>query len=105
MMWKSAKHNFTRGVEKIRWFASLISDRTKIEIAVMKLLHQSEQLEERRNELMKKIGARVYGLKDQNDRQILKDNAVMDAIEEIARIDADMEKTRQKASEISKIDS
>ena len=104
-MWKSAKHNFTKGVEKIRWLASLISDRTKIEIAVMKLLYQSEQLEEKRNELMKKVGERVYELREQNDRQILKDSAVMDAIEEISQIDADMETTRQKASEISKIDS
>ncbi len=104
-MWKSAKHNFTRGVEKIRWLASLISDRTKIEIAVMKLLYQSEQLEEKRNELLKKIGERVYGLREQNDRQILKDTSVTDAIEEITQIDAAMETTRQKASEISSIDS
>jgi hypothetical protein len=104
-MWKSAKHNFTRGVEKIRWLASLISDRTKIEFAVMKLLYQSEQLEEKRNALLKKVGERVYELREQNDRQILKDTSVTDAIEEIAQIDAAMETTRQKASEISSIDS
>ena len=103
-MWKSTRRSFTRGVEKIKWFASIVSDRTKLEVAVMKLLHESEQLEEKKNELLKKIGMRVYELREQNERQVLKDTLVTDAIEEISRIDADMETTRQKASEISRIE-
>jgi len=100
-MWKRLKNNFDSGVEKIRWFSSLLSERFKIEYLVMKLLYQSEELERRKEDLMKKIGHRVYDLKGHSDRYILKDMVIMEAISEIEKINNEIDLTKKKASEIS----
>jgi hypothetical protein len=99
-MWKRLKNNFDSGVEKIRWFSSLFSERLKIEYLVMKLLYQSEQLERKKDELMKTIGQRVYELKGYPDRYILKDSIVIEAISEIEKINSKIDLTKKKASEI-----
>jgi seryl-tRNA synthetase len=98
---KRLKNNFGDGIEKIKWFASLLSDRMKIELSVMKLLHESEQMEKKRDELVKKIGRRVLEMREHADRQVLKDSVVLDIMSEIDKIDRDLEQIRKKASEIS----
>ena len=100
-MIKKLKENFENGVEKIKWFASLLSDRLKIELSVMKLLHESEQMEKRRDELVKKIGRRVMEMKEHADRQVLKDSVILDTVGEVEKIDQELEQTRKKAQEIS----
>lgn len=100
-MLKRIKDNFDSGVEKIKWFSSLLSDRMKIEFSVMKLLYQSEQMDKKKDELMKTIGKRVCELKEHSDRQILKDRVIIDALNEIGKINSEIESTKKKASEIS----
>jgi len=103
-MWKRLKNNFDSGIEHIRWFSSLFSERLKIEYLVMKLLYRSEQLERKRDEFMKTIGQRVYELKGYTDRYILKDGIVVETLSEIEKIDAEIDVTKKKASEISRIE-
>ena len=79
----------------------MLSDRLKIELSVMKLLYESEQMEKKRDELMKKIGQRVLEMREHADRQVLKDRVIMDTMSEIEKIDQEIEQTRKKASEIS----
>lgn len=100
-MLKRLKNSFDDGVEKIRWFSSSLSDRLKIEYLVMKLLYQSEQLEHKRDKLMKTIGQRVYELKSHSDRHLLNDRVVMETLGEIEKINNEINLTRKKASEIS----
>lgn len=104
-MWKRLRNNFDSGIEKIKWFSSLLSDRLKIEYSVMKLLYQSEQMERKKDELMKTIGQRVYELKGYSDRYILKDRIIMEAFSEIEKINSEIDATKKKASEISRIES
>jgi hypothetical protein len=103
-MWERIKNNFTKGVKKTKWLSSLVSERVKTEFMVIKLLYQSEQFNEQKSDLLKKIGKRVLELKDQREGSILKDSVVADSLREIERIDTDIESTKQKASEISKIE-
>ncbi len=103
-MWKKLKNNFDSGVEKIKWLSSLLSERLKIEYLVMKLLYQSEQLEKKRDELIKTIGLRVYEMKEYPDRHILKDRVIIEALNEIEKINNEINMTKKKASEISRID-
>ncbi len=100
-MFKRLKNNFDRGIEKIKWFSSLFSDRLKIEYLVMKLLYQSEQMERKKDELMKIIGRRVYELKGYSDRYILNDRVIIEAISEIEKINNEIDSTKKKASDIS----
>ena len=75
-MIKKLKENFENGVEKIKWFASLLSDRLKIELSVMEM-------------------------KEHADRQVLKDSVILDTVGEVEKIDQELEQTRKKAQEIS----
>jgi len=100
-MWKKLKENIERGIEKMKWFSILLSDRLKIEYSVMKLLYQSEQMQKKRDELMKTIGQRIYELKEHSDRYILKDRVIADALSELEKISSEIESTKKKASEIS----
>jgi seryl-tRNA synthetase len=100
-MWKKLKENFERGIEKMKWFSILLSDRLKIEYSVMKLLYQSEQMQKKQDELMKTIGQRIYELKGHPDRYILKDRVIADALSELEKISSEIESTKKKASEIS----
>ncbi|NWF75733.1 MAG: hypothetical protein HXY53_04010 [Nitrospirae bacterium] len=103
-MWQRLKNNFDNGIKKLKWFSSALSERLKIEISVMKLLHQSEQLAEKKDELMKVIGRRVFELRQQSERSIINDRIISEALIEIERINSEIEATKKKASEISKIE-
>ncbi len=103
-MLKRVKDNFERGVEKIKWFSSLVSDRVRVELSVVKLLYQTDQMERKKEALMRTIGQRVLELKDYPDRQILKDSIIADALAEIEKITIEIEQTREKASDISRIE-
>jgi hypothetical protein len=102
-MLKRLKGNFESGIEKIKWFSSLFSDRIKIEYSVIRLLHQSEQMEKKKDELMRTIGNRVYELKGYSEGHVLKDGIISEALSEIEKIDKEIESTKKKASEISSI--
>ena len=102
-MLKRIKENFESGVRKVEWFSSLLSERLKIEISLIRLLYQSEQMGKKRDDLLKDVGKRVCELKEHAETQILRDRVIAEALEEIGKIDAEMESVRKKASEISRI--
>jgi predicted transcriptional regulator len=98
---KRLKENLDSGIEKIKWFSSLLSDRLKIEYLVMKLLYQSEQMEKKKDDLMRRIGQRVYELREYSERNIMNDNVITEALSELEKINSEIESTKKKASEIS----
>ena len=103
-MLKRLKNNFDGGVEKLKWFSSMLSDRIKVELSVFKLLYHSEQMEREKDALLKTIGQRVHEMKAGPDRNILKDSVIADAMQEIERLNSEIESTKKKASEISRIE-
>jgi len=100
-MLKRLKSNFDRGIENIKWFSTVFSERIKIELLVIKLLFQSDKMEKKRDELLKKIGQRVYELKGDSDRNVLQDRFIAEAMGEIDQINSEIDSTKKKASEIS----
>lgn len=103
-MWKRIKENLDAGIERVKWFSSLLNERVKVEISLFKLLHQSAEMEERRTALMKTIGERVFELRHVPDKQLLRDPVILDALSNLERLDADMEDVRKKVSEIGKVE-
>jgi hypothetical protein len=102
-MLKKVYENFRRGAEKIKWFATLFSERMHIELAVFKLLYQSDEMTRKRQELLVTIGGRVVELKDRSDKIVFHDSVVAGALAEIEKIDSNIVELRQKASEISRV--
>ncbi|HXX81747.1 MAG TPA: hypothetical protein VEI46_09365 [Thermodesulfovibrionales bacterium] len=103
-MWKRVKDNFESGTEKVKWFSSLLNERVKIEISLFKLLYQSAEMEKKRAELMKTIGAKVVELRNRQERHILRDPDILEAMNELERLEAEREDTRKKAADIGKIE-
>jgi len=103
-MWDKLRKNFNSGIERIKWFSSLLSERLKIEYSVVRLLYQSEKMERKKDEQMRRIGQRVYELKGYSDRYILKDGVIKESLSELDKIINDIEVTRKRASEISKVE-
>lgn len=103
-MWKRIKENLESGVEKVKWFSSLLNERVRVEISLFNLLHQSADMEKRRTALMKTIGERVFELRHAHEKQLLRDPAVLEALNNLERLDAEIEDVRKKVSEIGKIE-
>lgn len=103
-MWKRVKDNLDSGIEKVKWFSSLMNERVKIEISLFRLLHQSTEMEKKRAELMKTIGAKVFELRNRQEKHVLRDPAILEAMNDLEKLDAEIEDTKKKASEIGKIE-
>jgi seryl-tRNA synthetase len=103
-MWKRVKGNLDSGVEKVKWFSSLLNERVKVEISLFRLLHQSDEMEKQKNALLKTIGERVFELRNDSGQHVLRDPAIQDAVKALEKLDADMEDVRKRASEIEKIE-
>ena len=103
-MWKRVKDNLDSGTEKIRWFSSLLNERVKVEISLFRLLSQSSEMEKKRAELMKLIGEKVFELRKRQERHVLKDPVILEAMDDLERLEAEIEDTKKKASEIGKIE-
>jgi hypothetical protein len=102
-MFKNVYENFRRGIEKIKWFATILSERMNIEIAIFKLLYQSEEMSKKRDVLLKTIGERVVELKGHSEKNIFRDSDIARLLEEIEKIDKNINDLKYKAGEISRV--
>jgi seryl-tRNA synthetase len=96
------KENFDRGIGKIKWFAEVLNERVKVEIALMRLILKSDEMKKKREKIVKSIGERVYELRNQPSSNITRDEKIREAVKEMEGLDADMESLKAKASEIDK---
>lgn len=103
-MWKRIKNNFDAGIERIKWFSSLLSERMKIEFSVIKLVSDKDKKEKDRAEKLRLIGERVFELREQHDKNVLKDKVITSAISEIEKLNSEIEDINEKVSEISKVE-
>jgi hypothetical protein len=98
------RENFGIGISRIKWFAAVFADRLKIEVAVIRLLYRSAEMEKKKAGLLRNIGTRVYELRANPDRNILKDKTVIEAVEALVKLEKEMEELKQKASEMSSVE-
>jgi len=101
-MLKRLRMDFLKGLARIRWFSGVISDRLKIEVAIVKLLFKSDEIGQKKSELLGIIGARVYELKDNPDKNLLKDRVVAEAVEAIGQLEKEIVELDRKVEELSR---
>lgn len=100
-MLSKLKNDLENAIGKIKWFATLLSERINIEMMVFKLLYTSEKLKKRREELFRQIGEEIYKMKDKE--KIIHNKNIMDAIKELDNLELQIKESIEKASEISKV--
>ncbi len=103
-MWKRVKDNLDSGVEKVKWFSTLLNERVRVEISLFKLLHQSAEMEKKKAELLKTIGEKVFELRNLPEKQALNDPSIREALTDLEKLNAEIDDLRKRASEIEKIE-
>src|SRR5271169_1776649 len=100
-MFQRLRENFKEGLYRLKWVAIVLSERLKIEIAVIRLLYQSDEMEKSKEELLKTIGLRVYELDANSDKNVMRDRTVLTAMDEIKKIEKNIDELKKKVSEMS----
>ncbi len=59
-MIEKLRENFGKGVEKLKWFAQLLDERLKVEIAYFKFASKVEKLKREKEELARAVGEKVF---------------------------------------------
>ena len=95
--------DFRQGLERLRWFATVFAERLKIEIAIFRLLYESDRITKTREELLRKIGERVMQMKDRQDKNILKDSVVIEAVAEISKLEKTIDDLKSRVAEIGRV--
>ncbi|HMK60148.1 MAG TPA: hypothetical protein VK452_03255 [Dissulfurispiraceae bacterium] len=101
-MYAKLKNDFDEGLNKLKFFGSLLSDRLRIEIAVFRLMHKSEELKKKRDALLQKIGGETYRMHT-NSGSSHPNQEMLDAIKEIEGLEAEIKEIADKVSEISRV--
>lgn len=96
------RKNFNEGVKSVKWIATFLAERLKAETSMAKLLYTSSRLEAKVDELYRNIGRRVLELKEKGDKAVFKDFTILEAIEEIKRLNTEIEALKRKAQALSK---
>lgn len=94
------KKSIEDGLDKTKWFASVLSARIKAELAVTKLLYQSYKLEKKRDELLRQVGQRVFDLRTLDEVNVFEDRKTLQTMKELEALKAQIEGIRRKASEL-----
>lgn len=94
------KQSFDTGLQKLRWFSTLVVERFRVEQAVIKLLWASDELEKNRERHLREIGERVFKLKDREDADVLKDRKIKVIVKELNAVEAELDELRARAAEI-----
>ena len=103
-MYERIRKDLDGGIEKVKWFAGLLSERVRIELTVFRLLHEAEEQKKRRDMLLKKIGEDFYQM-HKSGGESNPNQEMLDAINEIDDLEARIKETLEKASEISRTSS
>lgn len=95
---------FFRGIEKIKWFFSLLAERIKVEIALIRLLGKSEQYTQEKNRLLIAIGTRIVELKRTKKTNVLEDTVIRKSLKDLEKLEGEIEQLRKTAQEISAVE-
>ncbi|GBE36487.1 hypothetical protein BMS3Bbin07_00634 [bacterium BMS3Bbin07] len=104
MHWLRIKKWFQNGVERLRWLASLFSERLHIELAIIKLLNNLEVLRKKREEIVLRLGERVLQLKESPSPDVFTDQEIRTILKEIEAINEEIETAKSRVSELSKLE-
>jgi len=103
-MIEKIKDSLDAGVGKIKGMANIVSERLKVEAAVIKLIREAGDLEKEKGALLQSVGERVFELRGRGEVNVYEDTRVRQSLAEVERLDAEITEIKKKASEISKVE-
>lgn len=103
MNWITVKKWYYNGIERLKWFASLFSERLQVELAILKILNNMDELKRKRSGYAIKIGDRVVKLRNSSSYDLFADSDVKSLLKEIDLLDKEIGALQEKAEELSKL--
>ena len=100
-MIEQVRRNFYSGVERIRWFSEVVSERIKIEIAVVKLMGKAERLKKEKDELARAIGERFFESRAQMP-DTCKDGLIRNILIEMEMVNEELDKLKARLANMTK---
>ncbi len=103
---EKVRKNLAAGMNRVKWVASYVAERTKAETSAAKLYYESSKLEGRMDDIYKEIGKRVIELKEKPEKDevdLLKDPAIQNAFEEIKMMKESSKDYKKQARDINNI--
>lgn len=97
------RDSLTTGVNRVKWIAKFVAERTKAETSIAKFLYESSKLENKMDDLYRDIGKRVMELKDMEDKDVFKDFIVQQALDEIRNLRETVDDYKKQATDINKL--
>jgi len=90
--------------EKLKWFVSLVVERIKIEMAIIKIIGKSEKYEKEKREILNRIGERVVDLSQRKNPSVLDDIDIKDALSQLEKLDKEINLLKKEAEDISTLE-
>ena len=101
VLWDRVKKSMDGGIEKVMRVSKVISERTRIEAAVARLLIDKGSLEIKEEKAYKKLGERVFYLWEQKSHGVMKDQDVLQALTEITDVREDIAQVKLTIQKVS----
>ncbi len=105
-MKENVRKSLTTGLNRVKWIATFVAERTRAETSVVKFLYESSKLEDKIDGLYSDIGKRVVELKGKPGdakKDVFKDFIVQQAIDEIKNLKEAKDDYKDRARNISKL--
>jgi hypothetical protein len=97
------RNNLNKGLDQVKWFATFLSERTKAETEIARLLFESTKIEGKIEDLYRDIGKRVLEIREKGEKAIWKDFVIQQALDEIKHLKETAEEYRNQANDLSKL--
>lgn len=95
------RSSFNAGVERLRRISELLNERVRVEMAVLKVTAKSEKLRERRDEIARAVGEKVYEAKGHMGA-LENDEYIKAAVFELESIDGELAGLAERACQACK---
>lgn len=93
------KKDFLQGVKTFKFWATVISERIKIELNVLNLIREMNKLNLKKDELLKYIGKEIYDSWDR-DLEVKENEKISSLVRQIREIEIEIEDKRNKFKEL-----
>ncbi|ACI21045.1 MULTISPECIES: hypothetical protein [Thermodesulfovibrio] len=93
------KRDFLQGLKTFKFWSTVISERIKIEINVLKLIREMNKLNLKKDELLKSIGKEIYDSWDR-DLEVKENEKISSLVRQIREIEIEIEDKRNKFKEL-----
>jgi len=98
-MIETIKKDFLQGLKTFKFWASLLSERVKVELNVLKLIGEINRLVLKRDELLKIVGKEVYNSWS-SLLEIKENEKIANSVRQIRELETEIEDKRKKLAEL-----